>query len=190
MRRLAVLGVMALLFAGGDPASAASRSDGVGFTIQVGLGIGTTFTPTLEKRGWNSPGPSALSLGIGAFVVDNLAVMARITGTSYAAAGKRVNGHTFWGAATQFWFARHGYLIGGVGLGTFGGEKFTIANKVALLPTGFENVTYGVALLAGIGYDVGKWKHHGLLLSVEVVPTFFRNHTITSLSLKIEYQYY
>jgi hypothetical protein len=126
-------------------------------------------------------GLAPLSIGIGGFLAPQVALLFRISGTSFFENDEQWT-NTFIGGAVQYWPADLVFVGAGVGFATFGKNVWLTRNRADTL-TG-----YGFSARAGI--SVGNWTHHNLRLSVEVIPSFYESTRVLGSAVAFEWQYF
>jgi hypothetical protein len=155
-----------------------------GFTAELGLGAGMTMISPEMGDSENKAGLSGLTLGLGAFVTDRIAVLGRVSGTTF---NQDVLGddHMFVNSLLlvggQYWVNDAFTVTAGAGLGVFGPSPFDSLD-------GVDNQN-GLALSAGAGYSFLVSGQHALRAALEVMPAFYDGATVVGSGLRIEWQY-
>jgi len=168
-----------------------------GFTGDLGLGFALTSVPerTLTIAvGPNgtvvSEGPAKrelkvgfapLSLSLGGFLSEDVALAFRIAGTSYFEDGDQF-GHNFYGPIVEIWPGDRFYVSGGVGLALFGPNPLTSSSDAD--PEG------GWALDFRAGAALINSENHDLTLSVEVIPGFYDGESVQGYAFVVAWKWY
>ena len=153
-----------------------------GFTIEAGLGPGLTLVRPDEGEGSNELGLSGLSIGMGAFVTRDVALLARISGTTLSQevgteSEEFINASLHVGG--QVWLTDR-FVIGAAGgIGFFG--PFADDSMA-------EDET-GLALSARAAYSLFLSGNNSLRVGLEVMPCFYDSGEVTSTSLNGEWQW-
>jgi hypothetical protein len=141
-----------------DPPLAVTRS---GLTVEAGTGVGWIALWDDDKSTTSPGGVAGLSLGIGGWLDESVALTARLSGSSIPGSnGVYVAG--FLGPSLQIWVTDRTWLGAGLGLAMFGRESRTSSNEI----------TYG-----GFGADlrIGRTFYangkHTLNGSLELTPS-------------------
>lgn len=159
-----------------------------GFSLELGIGWGGILVAGLDRYGKEKDdrGFEPHMISLGGFLTNDLGLFFRWKSTYHAAAnavGK--SAQRFLGTQTanlQWWVHDRGYVGGGVGLAIFG---FGFGSHRDDPPWSF-----GGALTARMGFALGAWAHHLILISYEVVAGFFRSGVAVGQTLNLSYQYY
>lgn len=156
-----------------------------GFTLELGLGAGLTMVSPEMGESENKMGLSGLTLGLGAFVTDRVAVLARATGTSFQQ-DVLGEGHTFINSVLlvggQYWVNDQLTVTAGAGLGILGPSPFESDLDAVEDQKGF-------AVSAGAGYSFLLSGQHALRAALEVIPGFYDGATVVGTGLRLEWQY-
>jgi hypothetical protein len=171
-----------------DESSSAPASDAPfrhGFTMELGLGAALTNVNPDAGAGETQLGLAPLSIGVGGFVNRDVAVLARIAGTSYFDKNARgdntqfVNG--FYGVHVQYWFNDHLMISGGPGFTLFGENSFL--GQARRTVSG-----YGASFRVAAGLLATK--HHSLRVALEVFPSKYEKAFVMGSAVNLEWQYY
>jgi hypothetical protein len=136
------------------------RAPHEGLTLEAGTGAGWIHVGS-QSRGVTSPGGVAgLSVGLGGWLNENVALTLRIAGSSVPAKDGVVVA-AFIGPALQLWIVEHTWVGLGLGLETFGIDASAPENDHSLGGWGLD------LRLGHTFYENGK---HTLNASVEVTP--------------------
>jgi hypothetical protein len=154
-----------------------------GFTLELGLGLGITRVAVESLGSEVNVGLAPLSLSLGGFLSSDLALMARMAGTSWfeeVGDGDAQIGAYFYGIALQYYLSDAGFVGGGVGYGL-----------LALNPFFSRSASYesegGLAFTVRGGYAVYTSRNHWLGFTLELFPEFFDN--VTTLGTAINFQW-
>ena len=154
-----------------------------GFTLELGLGLGITYVAPEGFDSETNVGLAPLSLSLGGFLTEDLALMARMAGTSWFAelAGENYQlGSYFCGVALQGWLSDEAFLAGGVGYGLLAVNPF-FGSDVDFDSEG------GLAFTVRAGYAVFTSRNHALGFTLELFPEFF--DTVTTFGTAINFQW-
>ncbi len=159
-----------------------------GFTMELGLGVALTLnTDTRPGPSHAKVGLAPLSLSLGGFVSERVALLGRIAGTSFFEddyTGKTVQYTSgFYGAHVQYWFTDRFMMSGGPGFSLFG--KTSLGSQ-----WGASKPSVGYALSIRAAYAVFVNKHHALRLALEAFPVLQDGAPIFGSALNFEWQYY
>jgi hypothetical protein len=155
-----------------------------GFTLEVGLGMSlTTLAPDVGESETRF-GLAPLSLSLGGFLTPDVAMMARIAGTSYFEefGGDTVQlGSNFYGLALQYWPADVVFIGGGFGFALFDDNPFFGGgNRIA--------GEGGWALMARAGWSFATLRDHSFALVYELIPAFYDGFNVFGHALIVQYQ--
>ena len=159
-----------------------------GFTLELGMGIGFThmIPDTGESR--SEVGLAPLSISLGGFLNNQMALMFRAAGTSYFkdnSAGKSSQiVLTFSGLSCQYWFSDQFFASAGLGLAIY---DYNVLLKSDDDPDIRE---VGLGLSLRTGYSFANWENHSLRLSFELFPSLFGNGTIVAEAINFEWQWF
>jgi hypothetical protein len=168
------------------PEPSAERPLRQGFTLELGLGAALTHVSVTGGEAKTSFGLAPLSLSLGGFLTPDVALLARIAGTSYF--DKGASGDTtqfasgFYGAHLQYWVDDRFMLSGGPGFMLFGENSFISAGAKKPL-TG-----YGASVRAAYAFYAGT--HHALRIALEAFPAKYEEAFVLGTALNFEWQYY
>jgi hypothetical protein len=155
-----------------------------GFTLELGLGIGLTH---IAPDGFDSEtklGLAPISLSLGGFLSEDLALMARMAGTSWFEdiGSETIQiGSYFYGAALQYWLSDEAFLAGGVGYGLLA------VNPLFSSSDDFDSEG-GLAFTLRAGYAVYTSRNHALGFTLEFFPEFFDNATTFGTAINFQWQ--
>ncbi len=166
-------------------APAGDRPRRHGFTMELGIGAALTHVAPEIGPSQTSFGLAPLSLSLGGFVSPDVAILARLAGTSYfdtapdGTSTQYVNG--YYGIHVQYWVNDRVMLSAGPGLALFGENAF-------FAPSKSPHVGYGASLRAG--YALLAIEHHALRVSIEAFPAKFDTGFVFGSALNLEWQYF
>lgn len=155
-----------------------------GFTLELGLGLGITYIAPDGSDSETNVGLAPLSLSLGGFLTEDLALMARMAGTSwFEDVGNDTFqvGSYFYGVALQYWLSDEAFVAGGVGYGLladnplFGGSSGIDAEG-------------GLALTLRAGYAFYTSRNHALGFTLELFPEFFDTATTFGTAINFQWQ--
>ena len=161
-------------------ASAPVNFDREGFTLLLSLGLGFQ-----SIEGESETGLGGLNLGIGGFIQDNLAVMARVSGTNVSDNESGVEASLLsgtFGVTLQYWVNDKLYLEAGPGLGFARAEV-----SVAGLGSASEDET-GFGLILGGGFVVFNQGKSNIHIGIEYAPVFVESFNINNIGVTVGYQ--
>jgi hypothetical protein len=202
-----LLGAVALVLAVPKRASAADPGEErapsgplrQGFTLELGIGAAVTAVTsevTTSCFGTGCPpedstetvtdtyvGLAPLSLGIGAFVSPQVALLFRSAGSTYFK-GSRQWLSTLYGGVIQYWPSDIVMLSAGPGVAVYGENPFA------------SHYGYGSPTLTGFGFSVrgglsfANFTHHSLRLALELLPAFYDKRSTFGTTFTFEWQYF
>ncbi len=170
-----------------------------GFTLELGIGAAVTFVSSTISTGCGKSssgsfgscdssdrietetfgGFAPLSLGVGGFFSEDVALLFRVASTSYFLDGHNwVNG--FYGPALQIWPSDRVLLSAGIGLGLFGENP--------LLEQSQPETYSGLAFSARGGYAFFVNRDHALRATLEVIPGLYGTRSAVGTALLFEWQ--
>jgi hypothetical protein len=155
-----------------------------GFTVELGLGAAFSHVGFNDQTSLNEFGNSMLTLSVGMFVHEDVAIMAHLAGAasypSLADGDDVLLTNQFAGVVGQYWITDRLYVSGGLGAAlwavAFDDDADTIARD------------YGLALSGRAGYSFATWQQHSLRVAVEVIPEFFDSRNVIATALNLEWQ--
>jgi hypothetical protein len=153
-----------------------------GTTVELNLGIGFIHASNDTASSNSDASLAGLSLGVGGWLNDHLALTVRIAGITDSESGGKVV-DAFFGPSLQYWFDNNFWAGGGAGLGVLG-----------LIPDqgDTQNVT-GFSFDLRAGYTLQSSTANTFNISVEVNPGFYSQNgtssTFTGVGLLAGYQY-
>ncbi len=166
-----------------------------GFTLELGVGAAVTFvaeaydTDCFSGSGYCGAvegttsrafgGFAPLSLGIGGFFSEDVALLFRAASTSYFE-GQHQWVHAFYGPAVQLWPSNRVMLALGVGLGAF--------TQNPLLEQGQAEGRVGFAASVRGGYALFSSRNHALRATLELLPGFYERRRVLGTALLFEWQ--
>ncbi len=152
-----------------------------GFTLLLSLGVGFQNDAALEESG---TGLAGLNLGIGGFLSDNVALMARFSGTNvnyeFEFLGIEGDFRQISGVAAlslQYWVNDKVYVEGGPGLGFY---------SIDIDGDTFDDQSFG--LILGTGFTVFNKGRNNLQIGLEFAPAFIEEGTISNIGITFGYQ--
>ena len=155
-----------------------------GFTLELGLGLGITHVAPDGFDSETNVGLAPISLSLGGFLNEDLALMARMAGTSWfedAGNDTLQIGSYFYGAALQYWLSDEAFLAGGVGYGVLANNPF-FSESNGIEPKG------GLAFTLRGGYAVYTSRNHALGFTLEFFPEFFDEVTTFGTAINFQWQ--
>lgn len=168
-----------------------------GFTGDLGIGASVMLVPrhrvtvcvnggricgTPDTTGTDTEfGLAPLSLSLGGFVSKDVALLARIAGTSYFKNGDQY-GHNFYGVGVEVWPIERLYVGGGVGFALFGPNPLFSSND--------EEPEAGWALDLRVGGALVGGTDHDFTLSLEAIPGFYGDDIVTGFGLVGAWKWY
>jgi len=186
--------VVALTFGAANAAQARPHHDG--FTGDLGIGLSLMLFPVHSvsvcegsfgcvesdtKSTQSKWGLAPLSLSLGAFVSPKVALLVRVSGTSYFSDGKQI-GHNFYGAIAEVWPIDELYLSGGIGFALYGANP--------LFNGGSGSSTSGWALDFRVGAALAQGTNHDFTLSLEAIPGFYDGDVVNGVALVGAWKWY
>ena len=164
------------------------KPDRDGFTLLLSAGVGIQDDKGLED---NAVGLSGLNIGIGVFLNEQFALMARISGTTAdydielglnpEPEVRQVSG--ILALSGQYWVSDKVYVEGGPGVAIFNAE----VDFGEILGTEEVNDrAFGVFL--GAGFTLSNRGKNDLQLGIEYAPGFFEVGTIHNIGFTLRYQ--
>jgi hypothetical protein len=155
-----------------------------GFTLELGLGLGITHVDPENGDGDTSVGLAPLSLSLGGFLTEDLALVARMAGTSWFEdiGDETVQiGSYFYGAALQYWLNDAGFVGGGVGFGLLAANPW-FSESDGIEPEG------GLMLTVRGGYAFFTSRNHALGFTLELFPGFFDGANTFGTAINFQWQ--
>jgi hypothetical protein len=168
-----------------------------GFTGDLGIGFALTSVPVRTVMIITGPGPTVvsegpakrelkaglapLSLSLGGFLSEDVALAFRIAGTSYFEDGDQF-GHNFYGPIVEIWPGDRFYVSGGVGLAVFGPNPLISSSDM-------ESET-GWALDFRAGVALVNSENHDFTLSVEAIPGFYEGESVQGYAFVAAWKWY
>lgn len=164
----------------GVASSSEARVNRDGFTLLLSLGLGFQAI-----EGESETGLGGLNIGLGGFINEDLAVMARISGTSVseneAGIEASLTSGTF-GVTLQYWINDKLYFEAGPGLG-FARAELSIAG----LGSDTADET-GFGLVVGGGFVIFNKGKSNIHIGVEYAPAFVEDLNINNVGITVGYQ--
>ncbi|HEY5928619.1 MAG TPA: hypothetical protein VIV11_43335 [Kofleriaceae bacterium] len=153
-----------------------------GMTFEANLGIGWI---RLTDEGGDSEtsdvGVGGLSLGVGGWMNEKVAITARLSGVTISEDDSRFSA-IFLGPSAQYWVDKHFWLGGGVGLGIVAASSGDLNDSI----TGFS-------LDLRAGYTFNEGSENTFNASLEINPGFYSENgssgTATGVGLLFGYQH-
>jgi hypothetical protein len=148
-----------------------------GITVGVDIGLGMTHVSLGDFGSDSEGGLSGLNLSLGGFLSPSMAIILRVSGTTFGEFGADQSISGFLGGAVQAWVGPKFFVGGGAGIGIL-----TCSNCEA--ETGF-------AVTGRAGFEFGQRATSGWHVAAEVTPAFYDNDVrVTSIGLQIGWQHY
>jgi hypothetical protein len=153
-----------------------------GLTFDAAFGFG--FVHDGNADGFGGPetdGAIGVNLGIGAFVLPNLAITGRVAfeGFREKVLDERASSG-FLGPTVQWWPDRHLWVRGGIGL--------SVATHTAE-QNGGNGTAHGLGLDLGAGFTVAGRGRHAVEVGIDAEPGFYNGEAITAFMFVVGYQY-
>lgn len=151
-----------------------------GFTLLLSIGLGFQAI-----EGESETGLGGLNLGLGGFINENLAVMARVSGTTVSDSESGIEASLTSGTfavALQYWINDKLYVEGGPGLG-FARAELSIAGLGS--ETADET---GFGLVLGAGFVVFNKGKNNIQIGLEYAPAFVEDLNINNIGITVGYQ--
>ncbi len=165
------LGFCSIFFAksvSAQPTQAPTPANKDGLTFELNIGAGQmTITNDRTNNSASETALAGLSLGVGKFFTDNVAVTGRIAGGTYSESAGRLT-QWYLGPAIQYWVSPDIWIGGGIG---FGGAQVSLNNSTSDSDTGF-----GIDLRAG--YTFNSASVHSFNVSLEYTRSEINNGAI------------
>jgi hypothetical protein len=154
-----------------------------GFTVGIDIGFGfTTFSGDIDAD--SEAGLSGLNLSLGGFINPKLAILFRLSGTSFWLDGFDGDvqvSNLFAGGQVQYYATPQLFVGGGAGFATFG----------AFFEDGVDS-TNGFGVNGRVGFDVSQSSGSAWQVALEITPSFYSENgadaTVTSIGVQIGYQ--
>ena len=157
------------------PVAPGPQRDGVTVGLDLGLGF------TRGSAGGESDtegGLSGLNISLGGFVSPTMAILLRISGTTFDGGSDFTFVNAFLGGAVQAWVAPRVFVGGGAGIAIF-------------TCTDCDDSESGFALTGRAGFEISQGRNSGFHIAAEITPSFYDNDvSITSIGLQIGWQHY
>lgn len=182
MRRLTLIVLLFLPAA----ASAGEAPERNGFTLELGIGLGFMHVFPEEGDSTNDVGMAPLSLSLGGFLNNSMAIMFRVAGVSNleeVAGEKIVSFLTFAGVHFQYWINDQFFVSGGPGIASLGSAVLDDFADTIDRERGF-----GLSLRGGFSF--ANWENHSLRVTLELFPGFFKNGTAMGEAINFEWQWF
>jgi hypothetical protein len=169
-----------------SPPISPTGPDRSGFTVEAGVGIANTRDDLMTTGDGSRIGLAPLSLSLGGFVSRDVAILARMAGTSYF---ETIGGHqeqlvsAFYGVAVEYWINDRVIVSGGLGLALHGPNP---------LLTNLKNVEpdRGRGLELRAGYALLTSRANTLRAALSVFPSWFPNGSTLGTALTVEWQHF
>jgi hypothetical protein len=157
-----------------------------GFTLELGIGFAITHIFPSVGGNFTKIGMAPLSLSLGGFVNNDLAIMFRMAGASYfrenAFGDLQDVALGFYGVHVQYWFNDWYFISGGPGLALYG----AVFGRTSLDP----RIKPGFGFNVRTGFSFASWKHHSLRFSLELFPSFFSKVKAMAETIIFEWQWF
>jgi hypothetical protein len=158
------------------PPPVGPQRDGV--TVGLDIGLGITSISADGGGSESQTGLSGLNLSLGGFMSPNMAVLLRLSGTTFSddfGPGSAIS--AFLGGEVQAWVAPKFFVGGGAGIGILG-------------HTEYDDTESGFAITGRAGYEIVQGRSSGFHVALEVTPSFYEGARVTSIGLQIGWQHY
>jgi hypothetical protein len=150
-------------------------------TRQVTSFSGGSNVPfTSETSTVYEPGLAPLGLSLGGYLTPRLALLGRLSGTSYFRGDEQIL-HMFAGPVVEFWPHDRWFVSGGVGLGSL--------TPNPLLGSSLVTPRQGVAFDARAGAVLAGGVRHAVTASLEVIPAIYK-HFQAGAALLVAWKWY
>jgi hypothetical protein len=116
---------------------------------------------------------------MGGWLTPKLALLGRATSTWHGSAEVETN--TFYGPVVEWWPVNAMYLSGGAGLGVYGWPPF--------LSRGDDLIT-GLAFDFRVGVAVLRKRDNDFTISLEAIPGFYGDRSVTGTALVAAWKWY
>jgi hypothetical protein len=156
----------------------------VGFTLELGLGLGITHIAPDGVDSDTNVGLAPLSLSLGGFISSDVSLMARMAGTSWfedLGSETAQIGSYFYGIAMQYWPSDAAFVGGGIGYGLLALNPFFSSDLNVESQGGL------IFTLRG-GYAVYTSRNHWLGFTLELFPAFYDNVTVFGTAINFQWQ--
>lgn len=187
------VGLGFLLCGAAGHAEAAPRHQG--FTGDLGIGLSFMSVPSDSRCSISVSGGitctndareghvglAPLSLSLGGFVTHEVALLARVSGTSYFESGDQIT-HNFYGVLAEVWPIDELFLSGGIGLAIYGPNP--------LFSRSSRESVGGWALDFRVGTALAQGTNHDFTLSLEAIPGFYDGETVHGFALVGAWKWY
>jgi hypothetical protein len=158
-----------------------------GFTLELGIGMSVMHIIPEQGDTLHKVGLAPLSLSLGGFFNNSMALMFRAAGTSYFK--DNANGDpsqivlSFYGVHFQYWINDNLFVSGGPGLIIYGPNPLLKASGDPDPKSGF-----GFGIRAG--YSFANWENNSLRVSLELFPSFIEGNTVIGEAVNLEWQWF
>lgn len=143
-----------------------------GFTAELGIGFGVqTLEPDFELE----PGLAPLSLSLGVFLTQDVALLGRISGTVLFDEESTLL--AFYGGQLQFWLDDRWIVAVGAGAAAYGETQKTD-----------NDVSWGVGFTVRAGYSLWAGQRNAVRLAVEALPAVIDDRFHHAQMLILEWQ--
>ena len=162
---------------------AQARPQHRGFTGDLSLGISMVRTPYGAVDGPRQTrfGVAGLSASLGGYVVPQVALVARLAGTSFFDDGSQY-GNNFYGGGVEIW--PHDYVMLGAGVG------FALFGKNVLFTSGDAHQMTGWALDFRVATALAQGTNHDFILGLEALPGFYDGKGVLGFGLTGGWKWY
>jgi hypothetical protein len=157
------------------PVAPGPQRDGV----TVGLDLGLGFTNVSADGGGSDSegGLSGLNISLGGFISPTMAILVRISGTTFDGGFDQTFISGFLGGTVQAWVAPRVFVGGGAGIGI-------------LTCSDCEDSETGLAVTGRAGFEISQGRSSGFHIAAEITPGFYDGGRVTSIGLQIGWQHY
>lgn len=188
-------GVVGVLMVACWAGVAEAKPNRQGFTGDLSLGAALVLVPQTtvtscsgcpggfraEESRETKFGLAGLSVSLGGYVTPQVALVARLAGTSFFDDGDQY-GNNFYGVGAEVWPIDQLFLGAGVGFALFG--------KNPLYSSGDADQEGGWALDFRIGTALAQGKNHDFILSLEAIPGFYEGGSVLGFGLMGGWKWY
>lgn len=164
-----------------------------GFTMEVGIGlawtqyddvwytVSSTDGESIVRERTSKFGLAPLSLSLGGFLSPDLAMMARMAGTSYFDGDDQLV-NSFYGVVVQYWLNDVIFVGGGPGFAVYGPNAFVSRSSV--------DPVAGFGVNARLGAMPASNEEHGFGVVFELFPSWYAEEMVVGAALNLQWQLY
>jgi hypothetical protein len=150
-------------------------------TFELNLGLGWIHISADEVSDTSDLGLGGLSIGVGGWLNEKLAITGRIAGVTLSENDSQLS-NVFFGPSLQYWVDNHFWLGGGLGLAI-----------LAASGDNSEDSIRGFGLDLRVGYTFNEGSENTFNASFELNPGFFSENgesaTLTGIGILLGYQH-